>query len=80
MSICVSHPRNYELLEGRGGIIFTYYQTGAFGVGGWIRGLVKSEGERKVAAGWTDGWMRGCIMLRNMGYRVRLNSGADAIT
>ena len=33
-----------------------------------------------MAAGWTDGWMRGRIMLRNMGYRVRLSSGADAIT
>lgn len=80
MSICVSHPRNCELLEGRGDIILTYYRTGAFGVGGWIRGLVKSERGRKVAAGWTDGWMRGRIMLRNMGHRVRLSSGADAIT
>lgn len=75
----MSHPRNYELLEGRGGIILSYYQTGAFGVGGWIRGLVKSERGRKVVAGWTEGWMRGRIMLRNMAYRVRLSSGAGAI-
>ena len=50
----MSHPRNYELLEGRGGVILTYYQTGAFRVGRWRRGLVK---EREKGGGWMDRWV-----------------------
>lgn len=56
---CVSYPGNYELLEGRGGIVLTYYQTEACRVGGSVRGGGKGrEGGRKVA-GWLAGRVRG---------------------
>lgn len=83
MFTCVSYPGNYELLEGRGGIVLTYCQTEACRAGGSVRGWGEGKGGREKGgwvAGRTDGWMRGGIMLRNMDRRVRLSSGAGAIT
>ena len=58
----MSYPGNYELLEGRGGIILTYYQTEACRVGGSVREWGEGKGGREKGdwvAGRTDGWRRG---------------------